>query len=102
MSNHTVEVLKGAKALIEEKGWIQGDAHTSKGYCLIGAIGAAACLMADSFGNYGVWNGEAYNAAARIGITSFVDFNDAPGRTKEDVLNLLDAIVYQLETHPND
>jgi len=97
-----VEVLKRARALVNA-GWIRGhwEGRSSNGgvlYCLGGAILVAA--------GYQVRDNtcptiRAFNMAA-FGEPSFdtrfiVQFNDAGGRTKEEVLALLDKVIIDLE-----
>lgn len=84
-------LLQEARALIE-RGWCQGEFQIEEQYCVIGAIETAR---------------EKYSA--RTGITaqkvlwlhsgggcSLPNWNDQPGRTKEEVLALFDRALTEV------
>lgn len=88
------EVIAGALNLILEKGWVQKDYITTKGYCLSGAL---------SYSTPGKYeNRQAFYDACKI-VSLEIKFqlnptfhliegwNDDPKRTKEDVVKLLDT-----------
>jgi len=97
---NTVEILKGAKALLETKGWTQGAYARGKSgrvvkqprnavcFCGIGAISVAAGGNTDDDLGY-----DAYKALERIVGSGFPHYNDAPGRTKEEVLAVFDKAI---------
>ena len=90
----TVEILEGAKTRLIEKGWRQGDAGGPAGpNCLGGALYWTNEL-----------NGEvpatvAYTLACDILRqklqTSVVAYNDALGRTFNEIMAVLDAAILQ-------
>lgn len=79
----TVDVLKGARALIEQ-GWTQGLDHDVVDgvdcYCLSGALAQQKDWQDAS---------ELLHSLR----PDFVDWNDRPDRTKEEVLELLDQAI---------
>lgn len=100
------QVLIDAKALIQKHGWIQGSYGNSYiGYCASGAI----CSVAQAAG----WAAAAEAApvaraaasavaraagpAAARAELDIVEYNDAQGRTKEEVLAVFDKAIASLE-----
>lgn len=90
------EIIVKAHQLIAEHGWVRGyygSAHV--GYCAIGAICAAHPDQS------GVNTGALADIIAAIGMverrlgkhSSLVMYNDAYGRTKEEILNLLEECI---------
>lgn len=91
----TRRLLDKAKSLIEEVGWYQGyfsridNSGQICGYCIMGALRQAR-------DEEDLWE---YSAAYhyimdKLGVKSRVEifqYNDDPGRTKEEVLALFDA-----------
>ena len=69
-------LLKAAN-MIETHGWIQGAASNGHGFCALGAI----CLTGENYC-------AAIDALHRI-VPQIMDWNDAPGRTKEEVIATL-------------
>jgi hypothetical protein len=84
METHEVhEVLVRARNLIDRHGWQQGDmGNANEGYCIEGACRAAGS-------DYGDWS----EVRAPLGIAIPFVWNDEPGRTKEEVLAVLDAAI---------
>lgn len=87
------EVLDEAARLIREVGWCQQtyskwDRGEPIGFCAIGALTSAAHrLLKEDFTNSAVPTAAEHKLAGAIGgSTSITRFNDAPGRTKEEVL----------------
>ncbi|WIF20579.1 hypothetical protein SEA_JFLIX2_89 [Rhodococcus phage Jflix2] len=92
------ESLRRAADLIEKHGWIQGDyGDMSQGYCAIGALSRAALATASD----GTYDGSLHLLEAAIPTTfpdnpntwsgkfsRVVEWNDTPGRTREEVLQL--------------
>lgn len=93
----TKEILQKARALVEA-GWMQGASFDAKSgcYCASGAICAAANLSEIVFICENRTCTEARskfatsNKLAGIGI---VPWNDAPGRTKDEVLAAFDKAI---------
>lgn len=91
----TIQVLKRARKLLR-KGWCQGDPVRRDermkpiAYCILGAT---------SFASRGHMTEARHRAKRRIhevlpvGSISIVDFNDKPGRTKAQVLEVMDAAI---------
>jgi|SRR5947207_929590 len=81
-----IQVLLRGRGNIEQ-GWCQGTARTREGVCLIASLHGAP--------NYETYV-EAHKLLLRaIGETGFarggiLEFNDAPGRTKDEVLAVCD------------
>lgn len=84
MTPHTDYILK-AEELIERVGWVQGALRDSTGrVCLVGALYAACSFAAND--PYRA----AYNRLMKFsGSGNLAAWNDAPGRTKAEVLELL-------------
>ena len=107
-----LEDLKEVRRLIAEVGWTQGaSAKLACGVRVSPCAKEAACFCLDGAvsraTNYGFFrkseNRLRYTAAATallcallppdLGRTSYVEWNDRPGRTKEDVLALIDRAI---------
>lgn len=89
------QALAAAADLIEQKGWLQGSYGSDRiGYCILGAINAvtdswssdegfatdmAACELLDDI----------LERAHGEGSGTVAIWNDHPGRTKDEVLQLL-------------
>jgi hypothetical protein len=68
--------------LIRRYGWVQGDyGGKDCGYCIVGALTEGGVGSMDF----------AYTIADKIGGMHIVDWNDAPGRTVNEVLALLEG-----------
>lgn len=82
MSKSTKRVLLDAANLIETRGWHQGSYESKDGcLCIFGAVHQAA--------NHGDYE-EAWHLLWERTVTdSPIDWNDQPGRTKDEVLALL-------------
>lgn len=79
--------FKRAAELLEKKGWIQFRAHDEHGYCLVGALDEADRRDWD-------WSPNAHWGKMILFVRDFLrepptQWNDAQGRTKEEVLHLL-------------
>lgn len=79
-----VETLKQAKALLE-KGWCQGKSKPGGPYNILGAIYA---IQFDIDAIYVV-----SQMVRKIGFHSTEEYNDREGRTKEQVLEFMDASI---------
>jgi len=90
-----LKILDEAQRILVEKGWTQGyfaknaagenvrlDSEEAKSFCVLGAAFLAAGCRNESFIR------AALIAAAPAGEPA--EYNDAPGRTKEEVLALID------------
>lgn len=108
MAMKTVTVLKRAKKLIETKGWTQRVAARDKDgneadpqsrkascFCAMGAVERAALGTKDT-----VYTTAFYHAEEALGLAvpaqyhgSIPDYNDAPRRTKAQVLALFDRAI---------
>lgn len=98
---NTVDVLKRAKSLIEDKGWTQGalarnragahvcpTEHTAKSFCMLGA-----CYAANPHPAYMANATDELLMALPKPYFEVEAFNDAPGRTKEEVLAVFDKAI---------
>lgn len=92
------QILARSARLIREQGWIQGffGGPGLGGYCLFGAWQIAAEELDSSPEAMRIVD-EALDARCdrhvRPGHRSHVDWNDEPGRTKEEVLALIEATI---------
>lgn len=90
-------VLKDAAAYIEQHGWIQGRAMNRNGeVCMVGAVGAVVGCEVFAFGWWANGRDQEQEMTAaiellnqRLGTDAVAEFNDAPGRTKDEVLRAL-------------
>ena len=80
------KLLLKAAALIEVRGWVQGNFECSRGYC----IGGAA-IRADTTLGRVVYPIALKRVSASLG-TFYVGWNDTPGRTKDEVVAKLRAV----------
>jgi hypothetical protein len=98
----TVELLKAAKVVLNDYGWIQGDTgNRHVGFCALGAVREAA--TGQDFGIAAmILRPNAYDAlvdASRSeALVPVSTFNDTPGRTKDEVLALFDRAIAQVES----
>lgn len=105
-------LLKGAREALVNKGWCQratardcnGDvvyplAHTATAFCAIGAIHYAGGRGFDWYSKNAILSrrflGQAI--AARTSSEIIEDYNDAPERTKEEVIEVFDAAIQLAE-----
>jgi hypothetical protein len=80
------EDIRRAREILVEEGWCQGHLRDSSGrHCLVGALMDAT--LAHSTRRF-------HRARDRVAfeVGSPVDWNDCPGRTKEQVLELLETL----------
>lgn len=87
-------VLREAAAIIERDGWCQGDYRDGKKRCAVGAI--ADARPPD-------WPDRLFDAVdsaieAVVGTAILPDWNDAPGRTKDEVIAALLSAANQAES----
>lgn len=98
MTDATTDIILKAKALIERDGWIRKSYRldaadgTCQGRCLVGAIRDATIAL--GLTPIGENRFAAYRAArerltSRVADDNLVAWNDAPERTKAEVLELL-------------
>jgi hypothetical protein len=87
-----MNVYEKAAQLIEECGWFQGTAVGPGGeLCMLGAIDSAGELVGD--GGPGL-----SRIYADLGLTNVANWNDAPDRTKAEVLAKLREAVSRTVT----
>ena len=97
------ETLQRAREIIDEQGWAQGTYRNHRGYCVLGALAQASwqqtALMIPAKDL--VWDTiqEQYprdptKIRVYVGIAGW---NDSPGRTKDEVLAVLDKTILKLE-----
>jgi hypothetical protein len=83
-------ILTNAADLLEQRGWIQGQRQSSKGRCVLGAIGFHWTETTDADTCYA-----ANKLLAQINLLTAEDlwslaaWNDEPGRTKAEVVTAL-------------
>jgi hypothetical protein len=87
------EVLKAARWMLDNIGWVQNhyrqDDSTGKaiGFCAVGALETVKTKK------YGATNSAFKRLRAVVDHGLIVEFNDAPGRTKQEVLNAFDQAI---------
>src|SRR5436190_338358 len=90
-------LLAKAKRVIQEKGWCQHEYHKEgDGYCIFGAVG-----IAKGIGDDGATPDDLRYITKAIGVVAnpffwthpVVNWNDAPGRTKRQVLSVFDKAI---------
>jgi hypothetical protein len=86
--------LDDAADRIEQRGWVQGHTSSDEGLCLIYALGEATRVNAPS-----KWRTVSDSLQRIVGL-DLVDWNDAPGRTKQQVLDAFRAAAKQERMHP--
>lgn len=99
--NEVVQVLTGARALIE-RGWCQGHfmEHFPDGphYCAVGAIATALEVSDTQFGIRGfVYDSGVKQLAETVGEGCVPRWNDALWRTKAEVLAAFDETIARLQ-----
>ena len=106
---NTVEILKGAKELLVTKGWTQrtfarndkgipvhiGMKHTATCFCGVGALLHTAEAVDTLY--YPAWA-----ALDRAAGEHFPNFNDAEGRTLDEVLAVFDKAIAAEESSATD
>jgi hypothetical protein len=88
------QVLRRAARVLREEGWCKGALMDGAGRrCLLGAVDAAASRMPFYSHRAQAWAMVALSDY--LGGYTFAAFNDAPGRTVDQVLVLLEAVADQ-------
>lgn len=85
-----LHILKKARQLLVEEGWIQGALSSPDGFCVLGALWESSSLRKPGSPAY----------AALLGMMSTKDlatYNDRPGRTKRQVLGKFSTAIRKLE-----
>lgn len=96
-------VLLDAARLINTHGWVQGFNMSEDGYCAGGAIIEALGLP-----QYADWDAQHRGAYLRatlplvehlckLGERSIVQWNDTPGRTKDEVVSVLRGVAFNYD-----
>lgn len=81
-----IKVLERAKLILNEYGWCQGTyGDDSVGYCIMGAT-SEACPR-------GIPWSSIVDTLQGLVTCRLSAWNDAPGRTKEEVIDLLDSAI---------
>ncbi len=84
---------------VVSSGWMQGKYHdsTTNCFCLAGAIDNVACGVTGFAPERGDVRWDARDVFCLVGeIDGVTDWNDEPGRTKEEVLRKLDVVIWKL------
>lgn len=111
MSNELLhKTAKRARDILSREGWIQGAQSTEDGWCWMGALHRA--LLAELYTglhyplillspNSGMHEfAQALNFTGPEAVTKAVNWNDTPGRTKEQVLARLDKLIAETAPEP--
>lgn len=80
------QALRKARTLIDTAGWIQHEARTPAGFCALGALMQVG-LMYQTYHGF----------CEAIGCKAISTWNDAPERTKADVLAAFDRAIAAAE-----
>lgn len=88
----TVEYLREARDILIEEGWTQGAYVTPRGYCAVGACSHVSPARYASPITTSIIM-PLWEALAAEGIDYIFEWNDAPGRTKEEVIDLFDRAI---------
>jgi hypothetical protein len=97
------QILIGAKSLIETNGWCQKKyASKEGGFCMAGAIGKVMSYNKLSYGDKTLCLAidilrKSIEVGVKSGYYSIGDYNDAPGRTKAEVLAMFDKAIASLD-----
>jgi hypothetical protein len=87
--------LRQSAKLIDDRGWLQGrNGNRESGFCAIGALNEAVRGHCDQWWLY-VSARKALSACT--GTRGVMNFNDTPGRTKEEVTKLIRSTARALE-----
>lgn len=102
------EALIEARRLLAEKGWCQKEYAKEGGtgvgvhnpaadsYCSLGAL-SKVCFGTGMYSTVRtVLSVESYDFTSKAGAPSIVEYNDAKGRTKEEVLAMFDHVIGKL------
>lgn len=94
-TNATMKLdLMNTKEILINEGWTQGSYCCTAGRCLVGALATATC---ESWGNAEDGKaGELLLSCTDGSKKLLVDWNDVKGRTKDDVLSLIDKAISTL------
>lgn len=87
------KACRSAASLLEKEGWVQNKWVSDEGRCISFAVYQANPRMTISDRQFAI-----DELQKSINGESIVRFNDAPGRTKEQVLDLLRNTAKRLET----
>jgi hypothetical protein len=92
----TSEFLAQAKGVIETEGWIQGDLFNALGVCPEGAMKFAAIHHMTPGWHEGrkAFRDKIYEMYGELSISRW---NDEPGRTKREVLEVFEKTIIGLE-----
>lgn len=93
MSNAVLERLLLARDRLE-KGWCQGSFAANNHYCIVGSI---TNIKDTNIFNKDAWD-ETYKDTCMVLLkhnrnVNIIDWNDAPERTKEEVIALMDRVI---------
>lgn len=93
-----LRALVEAAELLDSVGWIQHDGGNSKiGFCALGALNLTAL-------GWNMFNNCKLSLARAMGTASYkiVEWNDKPGRTKEEVLAAFRKTIENERISPSD
>lgn len=83
------QALEEAHVLIQKRGWVQGEYKSRAGaYCLVGALETVCGRFTLDF-EHKTFTTASTRLLEVVGDFDLVGWNDAPGRTKKQVLKAL-------------
>ena len=96
-----LKYLERTRDLLANSGWIQNGWRSLDGFCCIGAIHQAAReipVPADPLHvSHEVIEEISKSISEKYGMEGIIMFNDYPGRTQEDVLDILDGTISRVK-----
>jgi hypothetical protein len=107
--DEAIKTLRRAREILFEQGWYQGDLHgPDKESCLIGAIERARRIRLAEFDFEEAPVRKELEASLKPEVLAFFEdneeglyaiaaWNDAPGRTFDEVIDLIDLTIKRLE-----
>lgn len=98
---NTVDILLGAKEALLTRGWYQGGMRGKNGeVCLLGATKVAAKSVSYDSGARAALLGTLGISVAPAAPGGIGTWNDVPGRTFNEVIDLIDSTLVRLKEAP--
>ena len=88
LMHNVKDILEKAITLLEEKGWFQHKATVTGQLCLVASLAWITKQGEEYHEAYNLLSGIAKGSSETY-FFSLMEWNDAPGRTKEEVIELL-------------
>lgn len=101
VATSSADLLRRAKGVLEEYGWIQGDiGHCERGFCAYGALDHASRATDTPFTDF--WPARKAVTSAVLDLSAggsfgIANYNDDAGRTVEDIYAMFDKAIEIVE-----